>query len=158
MARINFALILLIGVSFIVGCGKSSSQPKTGSTPPKDPEEAALKTVAFVYENYARHKQKPPQAWNDLEGFTSMMDSSARSSALDAIKKIKSLNYKMIWGVDFKRMREDGVEASDYVIAESPDGRLKATYSAKIIKKEKEEVDQKKHTPEAESTESGAPK
>ncbi|MCA9005490.1 MAG: hypothetical protein KDA70_09485 [Planctomycetaceae bacterium] len=165
MVRFQYAVIVVVlGMLLLAGCSKPVSQPTPVSenATPKDPEEEALNIVAIVYDNTARFTKKPPEGWSDLEGFTSKMDSTAAPKARAAIKKIQSLNYKMKWGVDLHRIISEDKKTEDYVIAESPDGRLKATYSGRIIKQEAKDEDQqiegqKEAAPETESSEPVTP-
>lgn len=145
MVRFQFAVIIVVlGLLLMAGCSKPVSQPTAVSdnAASKDPEEEALYIVAIVYDNTARFTKKPPEGWSDLEGFTSKMDSTAASKARAAIKKIQSLNYKMKWGVNLHSIISEDKKAEDYVIAESPEGRLKVTYTGKIIKQEAKGEDQ----------------
>ncbi|MFH1299409.1 MAG: hypothetical protein ABIK07_00010 [Planctomycetota bacterium] len=108
------------------------------SSEPKDPEEAALVTVAYVYQAHWRSKKKPPQGWSDLEDQVSRARSESRTKAIDAINKIRSLNYQMKWGVEVYKLFGEDKHPDSYVIGESPDGRLKVTSSGTIIKSEAE--------------------
>lgn len=132
MNRIRFSVILLLGVFLFVGCGRSASSPK--ATTPTTPEEAALDIVTAIYTISAEVQKKVPQNWEDLEAYASTLQDPARQNALDAIKEIKSLNYKVTWGIDAKAIREQNANAGEFVIIESPDGHLKSTYGGFILK------------------------
>ncbi|MFH1302505.1 MAG: hypothetical protein ABIK07_15700 [Planctomycetota bacterium] len=154
MNRIRFAVLLLLGVVFLVGCGRSASPPKASA--PMDPEEAALDIVTAIYTISARVNEAGPENWETLETYASGLQDPARQDALNAIKKIKSLDYKVTWGIDMMAMKEQQGNASEFVILESPDGHLKATFGGKILKSEKAkdqaEVDQKAPVSEQKKT------
>lgn len=137
MNRIRFSIILMLGVFLVVGCGRSASPPKAAA--PMSPEENALDIVTAIYKISAEVKKKVPQNWEDLETYAASLQDPARQDALDAIKKIKSLNYKVTWGIDGKLLQEQNAEANEYVIFESPDGHLKSTYGGVILKADSEE-------------------
>ena len=132
MNRIRFSIILMLGVFLIVGCERSASPPKAAA--PMSPEENALDIVTAIYKISAEVKKKVPQNWEDLETYAASLQDPARQDALDAIKKIKSLNYQVTWGIDGKLLQEQNAKANDYVIFESPDGYLKSTYGGVILK------------------------
>lgn len=154
--NLKVSLSLVMVLSLVLGCSKPAPVPQ--SSTPEDPEEAALVTVAGVYSAMGLFKKKPPTGWKDMEDYTSSLRSSTRTKAVDAINKIRSLNYKMEWGVDLSRIIKEEKKPDSYVIGESPDGRLKVTYSGKIIKGEAEQPEEQKPTtetadPEAEKKE-----
>ncbi|WP_417390685.1 hypothetical protein [Gimesia sp.] len=132
MNRIRFSIILMLGVFLVVGCGRSASPPKAAA--PMSPEENALDIVTAIYKISAEVKKKVPQNWEDLETYAASLQDPARQNALDAIKKIKSLNYQVTWGIDGKLLQEQNAKANEYVIFESPDGHLKSTYGGVILK------------------------
>ncbi|WP_417378610.1 hypothetical protein [Gimesia sp.] len=150
MNQIRFSVIFLMGVFFISGCGRSASPPK--AVPPMSPEEAALDIVTAIYTISAEVKEKVPQNWEDLEIYASSLQNPARQNALDAIKKIKGLNYKVTWGIDRMGLNEQNANANEYVIFESPDGHLKSTYGGAILK---EDPAEDKGEMKLEETESG---
>ncbi|MCA9015778.1 MAG: hypothetical protein KDA77_10645, partial [Planctomycetaceae bacterium] len=150
MTQLKIALSLLLVISLTVGCGRPASQQASQSSKSKNPEEAALVTVAGIYSAHSLWKKKAPEGWSDLENYVSTIASSSRTEVLDAINKIRSLNYKMKWGVDFSSIFKEDKKPDSYVIGESPDGRLKVTYSGKIIKGEANEAkDEEKPAPVA---------
>ncbi|QDU11839.1 hypothetical protein [Gimesia aquarii] len=156
MVRVQFACVLLLGISLIVGCGRPATQSAPTSSTPKDPEEAALRTVATIYGFCAMKHKTGPKGWEVLEEHASSLSSPAREKALDAIKKLQLLGYKVTWGIDMLTLVQQEKDPNEFIIIESPDGRLKAPFSGnKIIK---EEVDQKKPTSDTENSDSGAPK
>lgn len=155
MTHFKIALSFFLVLSLAVGCGRPASQQAPKSSKPKDPEEAALVTVAGIYAAHSLWKKKAPEGWSDLENYTSTIASSSRTEVMDAINKIRSLNYKMNWGVDFSRIFKEDKKPETYVIAESPDGRLKATYSGTIIKGEDKKEDEQKPVTETTKTDEG---
>tara|TARA_R100001132_G_C3275657_1_gene99266 strand:- start:10653 stop:11039 length:387 start_codon:yes stop_codon:yes gene_type:complete len=109
------------------------------------PEENALDIVTAIYKISAEVKKKVPQHWEDLETYAASLQDPARQNALDAIEKIKSLNYQVTWGIDGKLLQEQNAKANEYVIFESPDGHLKSTYGGVILKADPvEDKDEKK--------------
>lgn len=158
MVRFHFVFLLLLGLSFIVGCGRSASPPKTST--PMNPEEAALDIVTAIYTISARVNKTGPQNWETLETYAKTLQNPAQQDALDAIQKIKSLNYKVTWGIDMMAIKEQNGNASEFVILESPDGHLKATFGGVVLKRDKAqaqtEVDPKEPASEKETTDSDA--
>ncbi len=158
MARFRFAVILLLGLFCIIGCGRSASPPKAST--PMNPEEAALDIVTAIYTISARVNEAGPENWETLETYASGLQEPARQDALDAIQKIKSLDYKVTWGVNMMAIKEQYGNASEFVILESPDGHLKATFGGVILKNAKEEgqaeVDQKEAVSDEEKTDSAS--
>tara|TARA_R110002111_G_scaffold100976_6_gene156523 strand:- start:84088 stop:84570 length:483 start_codon:yes stop_codon:yes gene_type:complete len=158
MARIRIVSLLLLGLIFVVGCGRSASPPKPSA--PADPEETALDIVTAIYTISASVNEAGPENWETLEIYASGLQDPARQNALDAIKKIKSLDYKVTWGVNMPAIKEQYGNANEFVILESPDGRLKATFGGKILKSEKAkdqvEVDPKTSASDKEATSSDA--
>ncbi|WP_299470177.1 hypothetical protein [uncultured Gimesia sp.] len=156
MARIRFVFILLLGLILVAGCGRSASPPKASE--PMSPEEAALDIVTAIYTISASVNEAGPENWETLETYASGLQDPARQNALDAIKKIKSLDYKVTWGVNMSAIKEQYGNASEFVILESPDGQLRATFGGKILKRDKAkdhaEVDPKTITSEKEATSS----
>lgn len=143
MMNLKVSLCLFLVLSLAVGCSKPAPPPAASqSTESKDPEEAALVTVAGLYSAMVMFKKKPPTEWKDLEDYTSSVDSGVRTKAVDAINKLRSLNYQMKWGVDLSKIFKEDKDPNSYVIGESPDGRLKVTYSGKIIKSEGEQPEE----------------
>ncbi|WP_145308978.1 hypothetical protein [Gimesia fumaroli] len=132
MVRFRLAFILLLGLLFIVGCGRSASPPKAAS--PMNPEEAALDIVTAIYTISARVNETGPQNWDTLESYAKTLQNPAQQDALDAIQKIRSLDYKVTWGIDMQAVKDQGANASEFVILESPDGQLKSTFGGVIIK------------------------
>ncbi|QDT42350.1 hypothetical protein Pan241w_24330 [Gimesia alba] len=132
MVRFRFAFILILGLLFIVGCGRSTSPPKASE--PMNPEEAALDIVTAIYTISARVNEAGPQNWESLEAYAKTLQSPAQKDALDAIQKIKSLDYQVTWGINMKTIKDQGANASEFVILESPDGQLKSTFGGVIIK------------------------
>lgn len=133
----------------MVGCGRSASPPKAAA--PMSPEENALDIVTAIYKISAEVKKKVPQNWEDLETYAASLQDPARQDALDAIKKIKSLNYQVTWGIDGKLLQEQNAKANEYVIFESPDGHLKSTYGGVILKADPEEDKDEKQLDKQES-------
>ncbi|WP_339732001.1 hypothetical protein [uncultured Gimesia sp.] len=125
-----------------------------------NPEEAALDIVTAIYTISARVNEAGPENWETLETYASGLQEPARQDALDAIQKIKSLDYKVTWGVNMMAIKEQYGNASEFVILESPDGHLKATFGGVILKNAKEEgqaeVDQKEAVSDEEKTDSAS--
>lgn len=151
MNRIRFTVILLMGVFLFVGCGRSASSPKPAT--PMSPEENALDIVTAIYKISADIKKKVPQGWEDLENYASSLQNPARQNALDAIEKIKGMNYKVTWGIDSMVLKEKNANANEYVLFESPDGRLKSTYGGTILKEAPEEDKEEEKLEQADSEE-----
>ena len=163
MVRFRFTFILLLGMLFLgmlflVGCGRSASPPKTAE--PMSPEEAALDIVTAIYTISARVNETGPQNWEVLESYAKTLQNPAQKNALDAIQKIRSLDYKVNWGIDMQAVKDQGANASEFVILESPDGQLKSTFGGVILKADKEEaktdVDAKEPASDKEKTDSAA--
>ena len=126
--QIGWTVILLMCVFLIAGCGRSASPPK--AVAPMSPA---------IYKISADVKKKVPQDWEDLENYASSLQGPARQDALDAIRKIKDLNYKVTWGIDSMVLKEKNASAKEYVLFESPDGHLKSTYGGTILKEDPED-------------------
>ncbi|QDU14545.1 hypothetical protein CA11_23530 [Gimesia maris] len=135
--QIGWTVILLMCVFLIAGCGRSASPPK--AVAPMSPEENALDIVTAIYKISADVKKKVPQDWEDLENYASSLQDPASQDALDAIRKIKDLNYKVTWGIDSMVLKEKNASAKEYVLFESPDGHLKSTYGGTILKEDPED-------------------
>ncbi|WP_145224705.1 hypothetical protein [Gimesia algae] len=103
------------------------------------PEENALDIVTAIYKISAEIKKKVPQNWGDLETYAASLQNPAQQDALDAIKKIKDLNYKVTWGIDNMVLKDKNANANEIVLFESPDGHLKSTYGGVILKADPED-------------------
>ena len=134
MKQIHLALSIILGLALIVGCGRSAAPPK--SSEPMSPEEAALDIVTAIYTIRSQVKEDPPESWDDLNEYASGLRDPARKDALEAIQKIKDLGYKVTWGIDKAAVEAEQANATEFVIIESPDGKLKSTFGGVIIKAE----------------------
>lgn len=148
LSRFQLFLLLLLFSIPVSGCGRSASPPKQSA--PQDPLEQALDIVTAIYTISARVQETPPRSWDDLIAYAEELQDPARKDALDAIEKIKSLDYKVTWGMNLETIKDQNADYSEFVIIESPDGRLKSTFGGQILRSETAET---LHKPEAEPEE-----
>lgn len=154
MHRIQLTVLLLSGALFVSACERSASPPKGVAPTPRaqavmSPEEAALVQVTALYVISSEVRKNIPQKWKDLEFAASRMSVDSSEKMKDAVEKIKSLNYKVTWGIEKMQIFEKNIDPDDFVIFESPSGHLKSTYGGEILKADPSE---KKSEPASEQT------